>query len=105
MPADGLRDVERELQRVVDRLASLSLAKVRGCSDDVLEAAAFILGEDRRLGADIPHGSTLPQLGPHGVGALLAVVGRDYLQTAKAAPGADIRPVLDRLVALRRSLP
>lgn len=103
--AGNLRDVERELQRAVDRLTSLPLAKVPACSEDVLDAAGFIVAEARRLGAVIPPDAVLPRVGPHGLGAMLAVVGHDFLETAKAAPGADVQPVLDRLVALRRSLP
>ncbi|MDP1876560.1 MAG: hypothetical protein Q8M17_03235 [Actinomycetota bacterium] len=104
-PAPDLLEVDRELQRVVDRLTSLPLAKVPACSDDVFETAAFILAQARRLGAVIPPDVTLPRLGANGLGAMLAVVGSDFLETAKAAPEADVQPVLDRLVALRRSLP
>ncbi len=36
---------------------------------------------------------------------MLAVVGHDYLEAARASSHPDVSPVLDALVELRRALP
>ncbi len=59
----------------------------------------------RELSDDIPADAVLPDLGPQGLGSLLAVVGRDYLDAVRGAPAADVTEVLERLTALRRILP
>ena len=59
----------------------------------------------RHLTDDIPADAEVPRLEPQGVGALIAVVGRDYREAAKAAPESDVSQVVAWLVELRRSLP
>jgi hypothetical protein len=91
-------ELERELQRVVDRLGSMPLTRVPGCEPQVYAAAHAIVDlTGERSSADLPH------LQPHALGAMLAVVGHDYLNT----PENDERDrlVLDQLIALRRALP
>lgn len=102
---DDLRDLERELDRVVDRLNSLPLARVEGFAPRCWRTADLIVEQTRRLTDDIPAHATVPTLQPHGLGAMLAVLGRDYLEAAGAPPGADVSIVTEALGDLRRALP
>jgi hypothetical protein len=103
--ADSLRELDTELARVVDRLSSLPLTKVALVRDDCHETAVRLVEETRRLTDDIPVHAEVPRLEPQGVGALIAVLGRDYREAAKAAPESDVSQVVAWLVELRRSLP
>jgi hypothetical protein len=91
-------DIARELERIVDRLGSMPLTRAIGCEEVVHSTAAAIVdltGE---------HSSAaLPHLQVHALGSMVAVVGRDYLNT----PQHDERDqqVLHLLIALRRALP
>lgn len=96
-------EVERELQRVVDRLNSMPLTKVMLASDDVHACAETLLREGRGLGVPIPVDAKLPDLQPQGFGAMVAVLGGDCLRAADE--GTDLAPALEALVTLRRSLP
>lgn len=96
-------DVERELQRVVDRLNSMPLARVATASADVQACAEILVQRGRDLGVPIPAEAQLPSLEPQGFGSMIAVLGDDCLRAA--APDTDLTGVLDALVALRRSLP
>jgi hypothetical protein len=100
-----LHDVERELGRVVDRLNSMPLAKAASASDDVHRTAQLLVAQTRPLSDSLPADATLPHLAPQGLGAMLAVVGHDYLEAARASSHPDVSPVLDALVELRRALP
>lgn len=100
-----LHEVERELSRVVDRLTSMPLSRAASAADDCRLAAELIAARTRALGAPIPDDAALPTLGPSGLGAMIAVLGRDYLDAARASSEPDLDPVLDALVALRRALP
>jgi hypothetical protein len=94
----GREDIARELERIVDRLGSMPLARAQGCDDAVHATAAAIVDlTGEHPSADLPH------LQAHALGPLLAVVGHDYLAT----PQNDERDqqVVDLLVALRRDLP
>jgi len=100
-----LHEVERELGRIVDRLNSMPLARAASASDIVHDAAEFLVAQTRLL-ADLPPAeAVLPRLGPQGLGAMLAVVGRDYVEAARASSEPDVDPVLNALVDLRRALP
>lgn len=101
----SLDDVERELNRVVDRLNSVPLAKAESASADVQLAADVLLAHTRTMSSDVPADATLPRLGPQGLGALISVLGRDCLDAMRASSRPDLDPVLDALVALRRALP
>lgn len=91
-------ELRRELERITDRLGSMPLARASGCADDVHATAAVVVEMTGEHPAE-----DLPRLAPQGLAALIAVVGRDYLQT----PEDDERDrlVRDRLAALRRALP
>lgn len=101
----SLHDVERELDRVVDRLMSMPLAKASTATPDVMAAAEALLDHCRQLDPEVPADATLPSLAPQGLGPLIAVLGTDWLAAARTSPAPDSEAVLDVLVRLRRSLP
>lgn len=101
----SLQEVERELGRVVDRLTSMPLNRAATATDDCQRAAEEILEQTRRIDPAIPADARLPRLQPQGLGAMLAVVGNDWLNAARASSDPDVDPVLDALVRLRRALP
>ena len=103
--AVDLHDVERELGRVVDRLVTLPLARADAAAAPVHAAAEELLAQCRRLDPDIPAAAAIPELGPAGLGPLIAVLGRDWLTAARSHQDPDAAPVLETLVTLRRSLP
>jgi hypothetical protein len=100
------RELVRELDRVTDRLRSLSLdrlqrpdAEGRAPEQRAREVAQALAD----LAADAtgrPH-RPLPVLRPHGVADQVAVTGADVL--AEAGPASQ-RQALDVLTALRRTL-
>ena len=96
-------DVERELRRVVDRLTTVPLNRLADCGPACADAAAVLLAHTRARDAAVPEDAALPVLAPHGLGAMIAVLGRDYLAVVDDDPGAD--EVLAALVGLRRALP
>jgi hypothetical protein len=102
---EALRELERELGRVVDRLSSMSLDRARTTSADCRRAALAILEQTRALTDEIPGDASVPDLAPQGLGAMLAVLGTDYLVAAQQTPGADVSAVTAALVELRRALP
>ena len=96
-------DVERELRRVVDRLSTLPLDRLAGCGPLCVDAAEVLLAHTRPLDPTVPGNAALPVLAPQGLGAMIAVLGRDYLGVVDDDPAAD--EVLASLVGLRRALP
>jgi hypothetical protein len=102
---DALRDLERELDRVVDRLNSIPLQRAKGASADCRRAALVIVEQTRALTDEIPADATVPELGPHGLGAMLAVLGGDYLRAARQSTHADVSVVTAALVSVRQALP
>jgi hypothetical protein len=100
----SLHDVERELDRVVDRLMSMPLAKA-ATTPDVMSAAQALLDHTRRIDPQVPEGASLPTLEPQGFGPLIAVLGRDWLAAARSVQDPDTDSVLAILVSLRRALP
>lgn len=102
---EDLRQLERELGRVVDRLTSMPLTRAEAATADCRRAALVLIEQTRHLSDDIPIDATLPDLGPQGLGSMLAVLGGDYLAAARASSEPDLGPALDALVALRRALP
>jgi len=100
-----LHDVKRELDRVVDRLMSMPLAKASTAAPDVMAAAQALLDQCRRLDPQVPADATLPALAPQGSGPMIAVLGTDWLAAARTSSDPDADAVLDILVRLRRALP
>lgn len=91
-------DITRELDRIVDRLSTMPLTRAQGCEAVVHSTAVTIVDlTGVHTSADLPH------LQAHALGSLLAVVGRDYLVTARN--DERDQQVLDLLIALRRELP
>lgn len=95
-------DIERELRRVVDRLNSVTLTRLEPLADPVHEAAVVLAEHTRRCDPSVPD-APVPRLAPHGLGALVAVLGEDYLAVTDEDP--DSAEILDVLVTLRRGLP
>lgn len=102
---EDLRELERELDRVVDRLNSMPLARAANAAADCRRAALVIVEQTRLITDEIPAEADLPDLGPQGLGAMLAVLGVDYLVAARRVPDADNSAVTGALVDLRRGLP
>lgn len=102
---EDLHALETELERVVDRLNGMPLYRAATATGACYDVAEEILTRTREIDRDVPMEAALPTLEPHGLGSLLAVIGRDYVKAAKAASQADVTPVTDRLIELRRSLP
>ena len=96
-------EVERELQRVVDRLNSMPLTKVTLAAADVQACAETLVREGRELGVPIPADADLPALQPQGFGSMIDVLGEDCLRAADS--DGDLTGVLEALITLRRSLP
>ncbi len=94
-----------ELERITDRLNSMPLARAESATGPVYEVANLLLAGTRQMTQDVPRQAELPHLGPHALGALIAVLGRDYLDAVAASPSSDTTAVVDALTALRRSLP
>lgn len=105
MAADRYEEVERELARVVDRLAGMPLTKVERAMPDVQVAADALLVHLRTVDPDVPVDAALPSLGPTGQSAMIAVLGDDWLRAARTTGDADPAPVLAILVGLRHALP
>lgn len=104
-PPAQLATLRTELERVVDRLNSMPLHRATTVAAGVNATAAFLLARTRELTDEIPAGAVLPELAAQGLGSLIAVLGDDLINAAKAAPKFDAGPVIDRLIELRRSLP
>lgn len=102
---EDLRELERELARVVDRLTSMPLARAEHAAAECRQAALVIVDETRALTDEIPADAVLPDLGPQGLGAMLAVLGTDYVDAVRKVRRADVSVVTAALVALRRALP
>ena len=102
---EDLRELRRELDRVVDRLNGMPLARAEAAAADCRGAALVIVDPTRQLTDEIPDDAVVPALEPQGLGAMLAVLGSDYLAAAARSPAADVSDVTAALVALRRALP
>ncbi len=95
---DQFDEVERELDRVVDRLNSMPLAKAAQAHDACYVAAEALRRQTRLVDPAMPD-EPLPDLAPQGLGALIAVLGADWLRAARAAE-ADSAPMLEALTTL-----
>jgi hypothetical protein len=100
-----MHDVERELTRVVDRLTSMPLTRAATATPAVERTAQILLDQTRPLDPSIPEDARLPHLQPAGLGAMIAVLGQEWLTAARTHEDADAAVVHDALVELRRALP
>jgi len=98
-------EVERELRRVVDRLGALPLARAAAAAGDVQVCARRLVTVGRRLGVPIPTDAQVPDLGPSGLAALIAVLGRDCLDAVPQGDAHGLQDMHAALVELRRTLP
>jgi hypothetical protein len=98
-------DLALELRRVVDRLDSMPLNRAASAGPACREAALLLIARTRDLTDEIPAEAMPPELGPQGLGSMIAVLGCDYVNAARASGTADLGLVLDALVELRRALP
>lgn len=113
MTVANLDELETELRRIVDRLTSMPLARATSVAESCRELGEFLVAQTRLLTDEIPETARVPSLRPQGLGAMIAVLGRDYLAAARAAVDAgpdadgdvDVTVVLQRLTNMRRSLP
>jgi hypothetical protein len=104
-PDIQIDDLTVELRRVVDRLDSMPLARASAAGPACRRTALLLVARTRELTADIPADAVVPDLGPQGLGSMIAVLGREYIEAARATRTADLGPVLAALVELRRALP
>lgn len=100
---DEYDEVERELARVVDRLNAMPLAKVARAHDACYSAAEALRQQTRLIDPEVPD-APLPELAPQGIGAMIAVLGGDWLVAARARRTADPAQIHDVLLTLRRAL-
>jgi hypothetical protein len=100
-----LDDVEVELRRIVDRLNTMPLTRADSVAGPCRELALLLVEQTRRLVDDIPVDAEVPDLRVQGFGALIAVLGHDFVIAARRADQPDVTPVLATLVEVRRSLP
>jgi hypothetical protein len=83
----------------------MPLARAETARGPVMTAAERLVRLTRDLGGQVPADARVPDLRPQALFALLAVVGRDYLDAARLADDVDTAPALELLVSLRRALP
>ena len=104
-PDVTIHEVNVEIRRVVDRLDSMPLHRAAMAGPACHETARVLVARTRELTDEIPPDAVPPKLEPQGLGSMVAVLGDDYLDAARASGTADLGPVLDALVELRRALP
>jgi hypothetical protein len=100
----GIDDLEVELHRVTDRLNSMPISRAETVVNQCHAIAELIVDGTRVLTDELPSDAVVPIVGVSALGSQLAVVGADFVQAARTT-GADVGPVLDALIDLRRSLP
>jgi len=102
-PAATKAEVEREIRRICDRLGTIRLDRLDSVAHDCRGTARLLVEHTRRCDPTIPSDAQVPALATNGLAAMIALLGRDYLDVADRDP--DIAIVLDHLVRLRRALP
>lgn len=100
-----------DLERTVDRLSSLPLARLdrvddegRSPADRAHDLAQYLVDATALLTPDGPRSPVLPRLRSHASAAVLAVVGRDFLLAALAREspaGGQLLAATDLLRAFR----
>ena len=83
----------------------MPLAKVERAIPDVRVAATALLESLRAVDPAVPVDVVLPDLGPTGQSALLAVLGGDWLDAVRARGDVDPEAVHSALIDLRHALP
>lgn len=104
-PSPDRETIQVEADRVIDRLTGMPITRVdEAVRISVRDAAQRIV--DRTPDPERPADARVPIVGPSALGAQLAVVVRDYLETTTAASDdAAVAEVAEVLTQLRRSLP
>ena len=98
----GREQLERELERLANRLETMPASRIdRDVIDRVHATAEQIVA--LTLGTDQPDTAVLPPVGASALAAQLTVVVRDYWETTTAA--SDDAAVAQYLIDLGRSLP
>ena len=98
----GREQLERELERLANRLETMPASRIdRDVIDRVHATAEQIVALTR--GTDQPDTAVLPPVGASALAAQLTVVVRDYWETTTAA--SDDAAVAQYLIDLGRSLP
>ena len=94
-------EFEREVNRVVDRLRGMTIARLPASADLAYEASQELLSMTIACGSSVP--GELPRIGDHAAGDQLAVIAHDFLALQ---PSDDaVTAATELLTALRRSLP
>jgi hypothetical protein len=94
--------IDIETNRIVDRLNGLPMNRVNEALQDSVRAAAQQV-VDIHADPTRPGSASVPVVGASALGAQIAVVVHDYLETPTAA--SDDAAVAEVLTELRRSLP
>ena len=98
----GREQLERELERLANRLETMPASRIdRDVIDRVHATAEQIVALAH--GTDRPDTAVLPRVEASALAAQLTVVVRDYWETTTAA--SDDAAVAQYLIDLRRSLP
>ena len=98
----GREQLERELERLANRLETMPASRIdQDVIDRVHATAEQIVALTK--GTDRPATAVLPRVEASALTAQLTVVVRDYRETTTAAP--DDAAVAQYLIDLRRSLP
>ncbi len=93
--------IRRELRRVTDRLLTVPLDRLGPIADHCRRTGEVLLAHTHD--PDRPADAALPRLAAGGLGAMIAVLGADYVD--RIHTDADPESVLVALVDLRRALP
>ena len=98
----GREQLERELERLANRLETMPASRIHeDVIDRVHATAQWIVALTQ--GTDRPDTAILPRVEASALAAQLTVVVRDYQETTTAA--SDDAAVAQYLIDLRRSLP
>ena len=98
----GREQLERELERLANRLETMPASRIH---EDVIDRVHATAEQIVALtqGRDRPDTAVLPRVEASALAAQLTVVVRDYWETTTAA--SDDAAVAQYLIDLRRSLP
>ena len=94
-------EFERELNRVVDRLRGMTIARLPASADLAYATAQRLLSMTIAAGDNLP--AEPPRLGDHAAGDQLAVIAHDFM--ALQPSDEEVAAATELLTELRRSLP